>query len=444
MRSRSWFVWHTWLGVTGGLLLFVICWSGTVAVFSEEIDWLLNPAERVTPGGAQLEWGRWAEAASRAYPALRVASVHAPRGPRSAAEVWMESGSGQLLRTYVDPYTAEVTGQTTYFNVQRFFRSLHMCLFDVTNTWGGYYLVGAFSLVLLGSAGTALGFYKRWWRRMAPAGLRAWRRAFWSHLHRSGGLWSLWFILVIALTGVWYLAEIAGVELDYPELGPFPVATGAVQPVDALHTAARRAWPGLEVRTLTLPGGYFGPVALFEGQTDALLVRDRANLLVLDARTGHELFRRSAERLAWPARWVDTADPLHFGNFAGIVSKTIWFLFGLLLCLVTLAGTALYGRHLARRATLQRLPAAGVAGPSLLVAGLVLALTSYSAVVDIGGYGPGAADSVEGGPSTPLAVSAFLAAWLLATLGALGWWVRLVSRSPPAPRHLESPPRRLP
>lgn len=109
---------------------------------------------------------------------------------------------------------------------------------------------------------------------------------------------------------------------------------------------------------------------------------------------------------------------------------------------VTLAGTVLDGRRLACRATRQPLPAAAVAGPSLLVAGLVLALTGYGAVVDIGGYGPGAADAAGAWPSTPPAVTLFLAAWLLATLGALGWWVRLVRRSPITARHFESVPRR--
>lgn len=38
----------------------------------------------------------------------------------------------------------------------------------------------------------------------------------WSDVHRTGRLCSLWFILLIALTGIWYFVEAAGVDMGYP------------------------------------------------------------------------------------------------------------------------------------------------------------------------------------------------------------------------------------
>jgi uncharacterized iron-regulated membrane protein len=37
---------HGWFGVNLGLLLFIVCFSGTVATLSDEIDWFFNPAVR--------------------------------------------------------------------------------------------------------------------------------------------------------------------------------------------------------------------------------------------------------------------------------------------------------------------------------------------------------------------------------------------------------------
>ena len=42
IKQKTFFTIHSWIGITSGLLLFVICWSGSIAVFSHEIDWLLN------------------------------------------------------------------------------------------------------------------------------------------------------------------------------------------------------------------------------------------------------------------------------------------------------------------------------------------------------------------------------------------------------------------
>lgn len=413
MRARDWFDWHSWIGVTAGLLLFVICWSGTVAVFSTEIDWLLDPARRVEPSGEQRSWGEWREAVEKKYPQARVDSIIAPADATSAVEVWIESPDGRTLRTYVDPYTAQVTGQTSYFNVQRFFRSLHMCLFDPGGVGVGYYFVLAFSLILLGSLVTSLVFYKRWWRRFFVLNLAS-ARAFWSDLHKLAGVWSLWFVVLMVFTTLWYLIEFTGVDLSYPEIDPVERAASSdpVLSTDELLRRARAAAPDLQLDQVYVPGGYYGDVALFHGQGESILVRNRANVVMIDARSGEPLMIRPASQLGWPARWVDTADPLHFGNFAGLVSKTIWFVFGLLLSSLMLTGAYLHVRRQRRHVTeVRRTPAILAAYATTAV---VLVVASVAAVGEIREYGA---------PAPSASVSIFIGAWLVLTLAALALWI---------------------
>lgn len=414
MRARPWFIWHSWIGVTAGLLLFVICWSGSVAVFSEEIDWLLNPAERVEPAGALRSWGEWQAAVERVHPDARVDAILFPRTLRSAAEIWIETPDGRLLRTYVNPFTAHVTGQTSYFNVQRFFRSLHMCLFDPGSVGAGYYFVMAFSLVLVGSLATALVFYRRWWRRFL-----AWRahgspRAFWSDAHKLAGLWSLWFIALMAITGIWYLLEFAGLGFAYPELQPVERSESrAMLSTDELVTRARKRWPELTLTQMYLPGGYYGEVAVFHGNGGSVLIRDRANVLVLDAFTGSPVLARSAADLGWPARWVDTADPLHFGNFGGLLTKTLWFAFGLLLSALCLTGAYL---HLQRqRRHNEQAPRRIAVTIAYSVSAIVVALAIIGAAQEISRYGE---------PWPPSSVWVFIAAWTIATVSILLTWAQ--------------------
>ncbi|HEU5145104.1 MAG TPA: PepSY domain-containing protein, partial [Chryseosolibacter sp.] len=40
---------HGWVGMKLSILFFIVCFSGTLAVFSHEMDWLINPAMRATP-----------------------------------------------------------------------------------------------------------------------------------------------------------------------------------------------------------------------------------------------------------------------------------------------------------------------------------------------------------------------------------------------------------
>jgi uncharacterized iron-regulated membrane protein len=416
LRARRWFIWHSWIGVTAGLLLFVICWSGSVAVFSEEIDWLLNAAERVEPSGELQSWGEWQAAVEHAYPQARVDSILAPRTRDSAAELWIETTDGRLLRTYVNPYTAQVVGQTSYFNVQRFFRSLHMCFFDWGGTGAGYYMVMAFSLVLIGSLATSLLFYKRWWRRFFAWKAHSSVRAFWSEAHKLSGLWSLWFIALMAITGIWYLLEFAGLGFAYPELQPVGRVAGPARlTTDELVKQAQKASPELTLTQMYLPGGYYGDIAVFHGDDGSVLVRNRANIVTVDANSGAPMLIRSAGDLDWPARWVDTADPLHFGNFGGLLSKIFWFVFGLLLSALCLTGAYLQLQRQLRHHS--QAPRRSAVTNAYLVAAIVLALTIIGAVQEIRRYAE---------PWPPTGVWIFIAAWTSVTVWILLVWARKV------------------
>lgn len=422
MTRRTWFEWHSWLGLTTGLLLFVVCWSGTVAVFSHELDWLAEPAVRASAGPDRaIPWAEIEANVAAARPGWVINQMNAPTAPGFAVEAWVRGPDDILGRVFADPVTGQVLGGATYFNIQRFFRSLHMSLFiGGWPIWGipfGYLVVALLSIPLLIQLVTGLVFYRRFWRGFLRLEHRKGPKVFWSDVHKLSGVWAIWFVLLIGLTGVWYLAEWK-VSDDPWEPEP-PAVEGQAQPARLLAQllpAAQAAYPELTIRQVSLYSRDKGLVA-FHGQDGSLLLRDRTARVWLNARTGEVLGVRRPAEMTPLHRWIDTADPLHFGNFANLWSKAIWFVFGLGVSAMCLSGAYLQAKRQAR--------GRGLASRTLHAAHLttvaVLICATGWAIKEIGGYGGGAA------PAAPLGVWLTVGLFTVSTLVALAWWVAAVS-----------------
>lgn len=350
--KRRMFAIHGWIGMQLGLLLFLVLFTGTLATLAHEIDWLVTPALRVPPTAERAPWAQVIAAALAARADVQPLYLTAGAGPRFADTLVVRTAAGELRRIFVDPYAARVTGEAAWLSVQRFLQDFHRWLFVPR---AGIYLVTILAVPLLMSMITALVFYRRWWRGFFRLRRDHGPRVFWSDLHRLTGAWSLWFVLVIGVTGVWYLAERLASDaghrvLDTPtatppverdglaQYGPFLPASDFVR----LEAATQDAFPDFSIRGVIFPQRPNDPI-VFVGQARAWLVRDRANRVALHPRTAEVLALQRAETLPALHYWLHMADPLHFGDFGGIASKLVWFVFGLGLSGMVLTGAYLCG-----------------------------------------------------------------------------------------------------
>lgn len=353
-KGRSlWWTVHAWAGLKLSLFMAWVMLTGTLATFSVEMDWLARPAMRVTPQDAPLaSWGTLAAAArSAAAPAglegAKVTTVAAPPHGWFAAEAIAVAESGRY-RVYLDPYSGAARGTGAWMSFQRFFREMHRHLL-MPAKWG-IPLVCSLSLLLLASLVTGLVSYKKFWRGFLrrPRGGNA--RRLNGDLHRLAGLWSLWFVALIGLTGLWYLVESLGGDAPYaktPSLsGTAPTVTLDAARIDALAARAQAAYPSLRILELRLPDEADEPIGFF-GQADAVLVRDRANGVWLDPSDGRVIEVLRGERLTTHQRISEMADPLHFGTFGGMTTKAIWFVFGIFLTGLCVTGAAIYSLRIA-------------------------------------------------------------------------------------------------
>jgi len=344
---RLWFDLHSWVGLKLCLFMGFVCLTGTLAVFAHEIDWLLHEEVRVTPGPAHASWGTMVAAAQAAHPDWRLEGLRAPHASRFAAMAQMRLPDGSRRFVWVDPYRGVVTGDTHWFNAHRLLRNTHRHLMIPVKY--GVPLVAALSLPLLVTLVSSLYIYKRWWRGFFswPRGDRP--RRLWGDVHRLLGVWSLWFIALIALTGGWYLVESLGgkapvpAHIALPE-GDAPAATDPAA-VDRAVATLRAQWPALQVRSAQPTED--GRGLLLDGKAEAWLVRDRANVAGFDLRSGALLDQRDGRAMGVHQRIAEMADPLHFGSFGGWPVRLLWFLFGAAMTALSFTGVYLYGLRVA-------------------------------------------------------------------------------------------------
>jgi uncharacterized iron-regulated membrane protein len=340
---------HSIFGLKLSLFLGFVCFTGTIATVSHEIEWLYKPELRATAVSGEPDWGRMWDAARRAHPQATLGGIGS--FDRSDAPYFVKSVSatdarGEDFAIYVDPGTCRVTGHEYGRSFQDFMRALHYYLFAPGTI--PVYVVTALGFILILSLVTGLITYKKFWRGFFR--MPRWHRdarTWVGDLHRLVGLWSLWFVVVIGLTSVWYFVEHAGLDLETPE--PAVSAPANAQKVTGAQingwvARARDQMPGLTITAIYLPYEEGNPV-IVQGQWQAWLVRERTNALFIDPATNGIVAKRVAHEMGVGERIVHTADPLHFGNFGGLVTKLIWVVFGLLLTAMAGSGAYIYAKR---------------------------------------------------------------------------------------------------
>ena len=213
-RSKLWFLVHSWLALPVWFFVLIVCFTGTLAVVSQEIVWLANPdirASKPSEDAEPLSFEQVIDAIKREDPKVIVRSISRPDESHFALTVRLTYPDGRAVAAYVSPYTGAIQGISPSFDFQQFTRALHgWWLVPFTNGYSwGWYLVSLLGLPMLASLVTGLVVYKRFWKGFLKPTLRIRHgaRIFWGDFHRLSGIWSIWFIAVISITGTWFLIQ---------------------------------------------------------------------------------------------------------------------------------------------------------------------------------------------------------------------------------------------
>ncbi len=335
---------HKWAGLVLGLFLFVICLSGTVLVFREELEAAGNPAMRVAPQAQRASWDQVLAAAGP-----KCFGFVIPGDPAMAITAYTPGGS-----KLIDPYTARVTGTRPSDGWLTLLRQIHIRL--AAPSWEGRLAVGVFGLALLISAVTGLVIYWPFMRGVFAQGLSWWQlraglRFGLADGHKLVGISSVAFILLIALTG-------AGLGFEtllryWPETGrhlhPSPSARTVAQDrprisAEQARAAALATIPGLTPTSLLMPSPKSGHYTVY-GNAPGHFTRHAASFVLVGAYDGAIVQVHDASAAGPSTKVYDAMEPLHFGTWGssgGTWLRALYTLLGLAATLLPMSGLLLW------------------------------------------------------------------------------------------------------
>ncbi|MDI5830790.1 PepSY-associated TM helix domain-containing protein [Shewanella xiamenensis] len=365
ISNRFWFMLHGWVSLPIWILFSFICLTGTVAVLSHELTWLTNPAARATnpnelPAKPVDELMLVVE---KAYPNAQVMGAMTFE-PYIVNAITFTDADKPYAIAYVNQYTGEIQQINEGITFIGFMRSLHgWLLFPWQGGYSvGYYLVCSMALLMLASLVTGLIVYKRFWRSFFAPKLRLTqgKKTLLSDLHKLSGVWSIWFIAIMSLTGLWYLVQaifwhadidiehhapmIAAEQVPLVEAGDLKVPSANISFTEALSLAKQR-FPDFQPSYVMLPEHQRDMYHL-SGSGDHIFYDQYSYSLSINPWTGEIASATSPETMTGMQTLMHIADPLHYGTLGGIWTKLIWFCFGLVLSGMSITGFMMWGlRH---------------------------------------------------------------------------------------------------
>ena len=252
---------HLWTGIALGLYVFVVCLSGSLAVFNSELYTAFLPQPKIVEiAGTRLRRDELLAAAQRTHPRATITRIQVWQDPREAAIVSLGAATYADQR-FIDPYTGKDLGTARPLGLRTvsFFSQLHM---NLLMGYSGRLVNGLGDLAAaLSITGMAI-----WW-----PGIRRWRRALivrpgtnfkrlnWD-LHSAIGFWTFAIVFMWALTGA-YLVFPKPFDKLIDRVPSAPLLTN-VGILHAVHVGDFGGWP---VKALWVVLGIAPPILFVTG-----------------------------------------------------------------------------------------------------------------------------------------------------------------------------------
>lgn len=346
---------HLYLSLIVGVFVIILGVTGSIMAFETELDHLFHSRlTYVTPQTKALSLTEIGAAALKAIPGARIRGYALSTAPNISYQVGTSEGT-----VFVNQYTGEILGvqkgPDSVNDALNFIHQFHLRLAIRNQSDVGKEIikwVGVVILLLLCS-----GLYL-WWpakRVSIRKGGTSWR--FWFDLHNTVGVFSLVFLLTLAITGAVIGFEEKTTPWFYKMTGtqPFVVYNRAARfdvtpPADPKPITPDQA---IEIARVALPGA--APFSLnVPGPKDPYFIRARypedltgggRSQVVVDQYSGKVLAAEGSRTAPAGSRIITANRALHTGDIFGVPSKVIMSLASLMLVAQLMTGVIMWSKR---------------------------------------------------------------------------------------------------
>lgn len=336
---------HLWLGLASALVLFVVCLTGTIYTFKDEVERLIEPEKFYVNPPADAHYNlddlkTYVEAETGSK-VTRISVAHDTKQALQFSIASKEAGK-RGTQLYVNPYTPAILG-TGKGPASEFFGTvfkLHRWLLLDSNI--GRPIVGWATVifVLLSLSGFVLWFPKKvkGWKSIKP-GFKIKFKGKWKRLnhdlHNTLGFYALFLILIMSFTGLcwsfeWYrggLSSVLGTKVFDRSEGSWEIdkkSDGQVISLEEARSLGTSLLPYTARTTVyQLPKKENGILEVHKNPLERFQ-ETAFDQVIVNAYTGALLEKTIFAELTLGQQLASQIKPLHLGTVYGLFSKVLY------------------------------------------------------------------------------------------------------------------------
>ncbi|MBK1894884.1 PepSY-associated TM helix domain-containing protein [Chryseobacterium paridis] len=351
--AKRWFNWHKWTSLICTIFLLYLCLTGLPLIFHEEIEHLLEDQKEVIARDQQkLDLDHLAKIAESKYP-----------GEKVRYAFWDENDKNKVLFDVVDKpdapyekskylvlneYTGEVLGAPKTDGLMGIILKLHT---DMFLGIPGKLFLGLMGILFMISIISGIVLYGPIMKKFDFGMVRKnkSKRLKWLDTHNLLGIAITAWMVVVGFTGIintlsdvilglWQQGQLAEMTAPYKNQKPL---TGNFSSLEEAKKSAENTIKDMKVSVIAFPGTPFTSkhhyAVFMRGNTE--LTAKLLKPVLIDAKNGKVTDTRD---MPWYVNTLFLSEPLHFGNYGGMVLKIIWTVFDVFTILVLITGLYLW------------------------------------------------------------------------------------------------------